>query len=112
MTPQLIGTKKSAGTRKVERFLKERGISFQFVDLTERGLAPRELDEIAAAAGGHEELIDTEAKQFKKRNMAYMAYDPREELLEDPMLLRQPLLRCDGGIGVQPDEARLKELLL
>ena len=110
MTPQLIGTKKSSETRKAERFLKERGISFQFVDLNERGLAAKELDEIAEKSGGHRGLIDPESKPYKKRNMEYLAYDPREELLEEPLLLRQPILRTDRGVAVEPDEGRLKEL--
>lgn len=112
MTPQLIGTKKSSETRKVERFFKERGISFQFVDLSERALAPKELDEIADSCGGHEELIDPESKPYKKRNMEYMAYDAREELLEEPLLLKQPIIRCDRGAAVRPDRGRLEELLL
>jgi arsenate reductase-like glutaredoxin family protein len=30
---QIFGTKKSQDTRKVERFFKERGIRYQFVDV-------------------------------------------------------------------------------
>lgn len=110
MTPQLIGTKKSSETRKAERFLKERGVPFQFVDLNERALSPRELDEIAERTGGHEELIDRESKQFKKRKMEYMAFDAREELLEDSLLLKQPILRSDRGVAVQPEQEQLKKL--
>lgn len=110
MTPQLIGTKKSSETRKAERFLKERGVSFQFLDLTERGLAEKELDEIARKIGGYEELIDPESKPYKKKHMEYLAYDAREELLEEPLLLRQPILRTDRGVAVEPDEKRLKDL--
>ena len=73
-------------------------------------MAAAPLDEIAERSGGHEELIDRESKQFKKRKMEYMAYDPREELLEDPLLLKQPILRADNGVAVQPDQDRLKEL--
>ncbi|MFP4300584.1 MAG: arsenate reductase family protein [Spirochaetaceae bacterium] len=110
MTPQLIGTRKSSETRKAERFLKERGIPFQFVDLEERPLSPRELDEIAERSGGHDELMDQDSKEFEKRKMKYMAYDAREELLENPLLLKQPILRTDNGVAVKPDQQRLKEL--
>jgi arsenate reductase-like glutaredoxin family protein len=34
MNIQIFGTKKSGDTRKAERFFKERGIRFQFVDVT------------------------------------------------------------------------------
>lgn len=110
MTPQVFGTKKSAATRKAERFLKERGIQFQLVDLQERGLAPREIDEVAAALGGYDALVDSESKPYKRRKMEYMAYDAREELLEEPLLLKQPIIRCDAGIAVDPDVRRLEEL--
>ncbi len=111
MTPQLIGTKKSKETRRIERYLKERGIDFQFVDLTQRGLSVGELETVAAAVGGFDELIDPESRSYRKRGMAYMEYDPREELLEDPSLLRMPIVRTDRGAAVNPDDAGLAELL-
>ncbi|MFW6223950.1 MAG: arsenate reductase family protein [Spirochaetota bacterium] len=111
MTTQLIGTKKSKATQKAERYLKERGIEFQFVDLTQRGLSAGELDRIAEAAGGHEALIDTESKAYTKRGMQYMDSNAREELLEDPGLLRMPIVRGDGGVAVEPDEAELKRVV-
>ena len=111
MTPQLIGTKKSNETRRIERYLKERGIDFQFVDLTQRGLSVGELETVATAVGGFDELIDPESRSYRKRGMAYMEYDSREELLEDPSLLRMPIVRTDRGAAVNPDDAALAELL-
>lgn len=111
MTVQLFGTKKSNETKKVERFLKERNIDFQFVDVSTKAPAPKELDALAGAAGGHDELIDPGSKSFRKRGMQYMEFDAREELLEDPTLMRVPAIRCDGGTAVEPDEATLKRLL-
>ncbi|MGM0674319.1 MAG: arsenate reductase family protein [Spirochaetota bacterium] len=111
MVIQLIGTKKSKATQKVERYLKERRIDFQFVDITERALSPGELDKIAHAAGGHEELVDTESKAYSKRGMQYMEFDAREELLENPELLRVPIVRSDAGVAVQPDDAGLRTLI-
>ena len=113
MIIQLIGTKKSKATQKVERYLKERGIEFQFVDLNQRALSAGELYRIAEAlgAGGHEALIDTESKAYTKRGMQYMDFDAREELLEDPGLLRVPIVRSNAGVVVQPDEGELKRLV-
>ena len=37
MNIQIFGTKKCADTRKAERFFKERGIKFQFIDMKEKG---------------------------------------------------------------------------
>ena len=39
MNIQIFGTKKSADTRKAERYFKERRIKYQFVDLKEKGLS-------------------------------------------------------------------------
>ena len=36
MNIQIFGTKKSSDTRKAERFFKERGIKFQFIDMKEK----------------------------------------------------------------------------
>ena len=39
MNIQIFGTKKSADTRKAERYFKERGIKFQAIDLAQKGFS-------------------------------------------------------------------------
>ena len=39
MNIQIFGLQKCADTRKAQRFFKERGLRFQFVDLKEKGLS-------------------------------------------------------------------------
>lgn len=104
MNIQLIGTKSCNDTRKAERFFKERKIQFHFRDLKEKGLAKGELDNISRKIP-LEELIDRDGKQFKKRNMQYMRFDIEEELLNDPLLLKTPIVRNgnDVTIGYQPE---------
>ena len=46
MNIQIFGTKKSADTRKAERFFKERGIRFQYVDAMYTGDAPHDMDHL------------------------------------------------------------------
>ena len=111
MTVQLFGTKKSNETKKVERFLKERGIAFQFIDIASKAPAEKEIDALARACGGFDNLIDTNAKNYRKRGMQYMEFDPKEELLEDPSLLKVPAIRCDRGAAVVPDTGTLQRLL-
>ncbi len=111
MTVQLFGRKKSNETKKVERFLKERRIEFQFIDVAEKAPAEKELDALANAAGGYENLVDTNSARYRKRGMQYMEFDPKEELLEDPSLLKVPAIRCDRGAAVAPDTETLKRLL-
>lgn len=48
---QIFGTKKSNDTRKAERFFKERGIKFQFVDLKEKAMSKSQRNSDSAAAG-------------------------------------------------------------
>jgi arsenate reductase-like glutaredoxin family protein len=107
---QLFGTRKCPDTRKAERFLKERGIKYQFVDLGESGPGDRpaisagELKAIAASVG-REALIDQAGARFKDKGLGYMDFDAEEEILKDPLLLRTPILR-DGGkavIGFDPE---------
>ena len=39
MNIQIFGTKKCNDTKKAERFFKERGIKFQFIDMKEKGMS-------------------------------------------------------------------------
>lgn len=108
MTLQIIGTQKSKDTRKAVRFFKDRAINFQFVDLTQDELSAGVLDKILKAIP-EDEIIDTESKSWKKRGMAYMEFDTREELLEDPLLMKMPVIRGDKGIIAGFNEKKLKE---
>ena len=58
MIIQIFGTKKSSDTRKAERYFKERGIKFQFVDLKEKGLSKGEFQSVLQAVGGLEAMVD------------------------------------------------------
>lgn len=101
---QIIGTKKDSDTRKAERFFSERGIKYQFVDLKERGLSEGELDNISAKISPNK-LVDTESKTYQKRGMQYMDFDIREELLEDPSLIKTPIVRNgkDVTLGLESE---------
>ncbi len=56
MNIQIFGTKKSSDTRKAERFFKERGIKFQFVDLKEKAMSKGEFQSVMQAVGQHRPL--------------------------------------------------------
>jgi arsenate reductase-like glutaredoxin family protein len=96
---QLYGTKKCAETRKTERWFKERRVTLHVVDLAQKGMSPGELRNVAARVGGMEKLIDREGKRYLDRGLKYSApTGPRIEtmLVEDPLLLRTPIVR-EGG---------------
>jgi arsenate reductase-like glutaredoxin family protein len=105
---QIFGTRKCQDTRKAERYFKERRVRVQSVDLAEKGLSPGELRAVAARVGGMEALIDRDGKRYTEKGLAHAApTGPRIEqlLLEDPRLLRTPIVRSNAGctIGYQPD---------
>jgi Spx/MgsR family transcriptional regulator len=104
MNIQIFGTKKCNNTKKAERFFKERNIKFHFRDLTEKGLSQGELNNISRVID-YEDLIDTESKQYQKRGMQFMVFNFEEELLEDPLLLKTPIVRNgkEVTIGFEPE---------
>ena len=107
MNIQIFGTKKSADTRKAERYFKERGIKFQSIDLKEKGLSKGELQSVMQAAGGLEALIDPDAKD--KDLLALIKYiaaeDRLQKVLENQSVLRQPIVRNgkQASVGYQPE---------
>lgn len=108
MNVQLYGTKKCSETRKAERWFKERRVALHVVDLAQKGMSPGELRNVAARVGGFEALIDREGKRYLDRGLKYSApTGPRIEqaLIEDPLLLRTPIVRCEGRatVGYVPE---------
>jgi len=108
---QLFGRKKDRETQKGQRWLAERRIAYSFVDLDIKALSPGELDSIARAAGGVANLVDTEGAEFKKGGWSHRAYEPREELMDHPGLLKTPILRQGPRAVVGFDEAAWKALV-
>lgn len=102
MALQIFGTRKCAITRKAERFFKERDVGYQFVDLGEKGMSPGELASVVRAVGTAA-LVDEGSKRYKDRGLAYMDYDPTDELLAYPLLARTPIVR-DGPRAAVGDE--------
>jgi len=105
MIIQVFGKKGCTDTRKAERFFKERKIKIQFVDMKKKGISRGErknlLDKYEL-----EDLLDTEGKEYKRRNLQYMHYDLEELLEESPELYKTPIVRCGGKstLGYKPDE--------
>ena len=104
MNIQIIGTKKCRETQKTERYFKERRIPFHFRDLNEKGISKGELENISRSIN-LEELIDKSGKQFQKRGLQFMVYDIEEELFNDSLLLKTPIVRNEGKVtvGYQPE---------
>ena len=92
MNIQIFGKAKCHDTKKAERFFKERRIAFQRIDLSVKGMSRRELESVIRAVGGIEKLIDE--KHPDAVLVSYLLPDAQtEKLLEDPTLLRTPVVR-------------------
>lgn len=104
MNIQIFGTKKCQDTRKAERFFKERALKYQFIDLAEKGLSKGELKSVMSSVP-LENLIDTNGKQYQKRNLKYLVHNIEEELLSDPLLFKTPIVRnaSKATVGYQPE---------
>lgn len=107
MNIQIFGTKKSADTRKAERFFKERGIRYQLVDMKEKGMSRGEFDSVLRAVGGLEALLDENARDKDTLVlMRYLTEDAKtEKLFENQQLIRLPVVRNGKAatVGYAPE---------
>lgn len=111
MEVQIFGTKASADTRKAQRFFSERRVKVHFVDLKQRAASPGELRRFVQKFGV-QALIDRDSKRFAELGLgAGHLTDARwlETLVDEPLLLRQPLVRNGGHLTVGLAEAEWKE---
>lgn len=98
MEVQIFGVKKSADTRKAQRFFSERRIRAHFVDLVERPIAEGELQRFVQRFG-MDALIDRDSKRYDELGLRHAQVSPSRwivRLIEEPLLLRLPLVRRLG----------------
>ena len=104
MTIQIFGKSKCFDTKKAERFFKERGVRFQSVDLPRYGMSRGELTKVKNALG-LEAMLNPKAKDYPL--VKYLAGEDAklEKLLEDPDLLRAPIVRSGkrATVGCAPE---------
>jgi len=104
MNIQIFGTAKCFDTKKAQRYFKERRISFQFIDLGKYGISRGELQSVKNAVG-LSALIDE--RKPDAALVTYLAYDEDklEKLLEEPRLLKPPIVRNgrQATVGYCPD---------
>ena len=79
MNIQIFGTKKCNDTKKAERFFKERGIKYQFIDMKEKGMSKGEFTSVAQANGGLENMVNWEGKD--QDTLALIRYIAEEDKL-------------------------------
>ena len=124
MNIQIFGTKKCNDTKKAERFFKERGIKYQFIDMKEKGMSKGEFTSVAQVNGGLDNMINWEGRtksgglrscadrsgaETDQDILALIKYiadeDKLEKVLENPQVIKTPVVRNgkQSTLGYQPD---------
>ena len=107
MNIQIFGTKKSADTRKAERWFKERRISYQLVDMKEKGMSRGEFDNVLRAVGGLDALIDENTRDKQTLTLLrYLTDDAKpDKVFENQQLIRLPIVRNGkkATVGYAPE---------
>ena len=105
MNIQIFGTKKSADTRKAERFFKERRIRYQYIDLNEKGMSRGELKSVSEAVGGVDALVDIRDADLAAQMSVLVPEQKLDKLLENQSSIKQPVVRNgrSATVGYQPD---------
>ena len=110
MEVQIFGVKKSAETRKALRFFAERRIKTHFVDLNERAASLGELRRFVQKFG-IDRLIDKESKRYDELGLRHARYSDDtwlDKLVDEPLLLRMPLVRNGNALTIGLAEAEWK----
>ena len=91
----IFGKSKCFGTKKAERWFKERRIKFQSIDLIKYGMSGKEFDSVLRSVGGIDSLIDWEGKSPDITLMKYMDDKTAKEdkVFDDPALMKTPIVR-------------------
>ena len=107
MNIQIFGKAKCFDTKKAERYFKERGIKYQFIDIVRFGMSRGEYTSVRNAVGGMRNLIDEKSKAYEQGFCAYLADESavEQKLLENPAMFRTPIVRNGkkATVGYCPD---------
>lgn len=107
MNIQIFGSPKSFDTKKAERFFKERGIKYQFINMKEKEMSRGEFNSVKQAVGDINSMIDPKCKD--KNLLTLLKYltdtDKEEKIFENQELILTPIVRNGkkATIGYQPD---------
>ena len=107
MNIQIFGKAKCFDTKKAERYFKERGIRYQFIDILQKGMSRGEFNSVRQALGGYENLIDWSCKDLQLLGLVkHLTEEARvEKILDNPKLFRTPIVRNGNKatVGYQAD---------
>ena len=107
MNIQIFGTKKCNDTKKAERYFKERGIKYQFVDMKEKGMSKGEFTSVAEKNGGVDNMLNPDAKDKDAlaliKNIA--DEDKLATILSNQQVIKTPIVRNgrQSTLGYKPE---------
>lgn len=93
--------------KRLSVFFKERGVKFQFIDMSEKEISKGELRSVSQAVGGLTALINEACKDQDALGLVkYIADEDKEEmLLRHQQVIKTPIVRNgkQATVGYQPD---------
>jgi arsenate reductase (glutaredoxin) len=107
---QVFGTQKSQDTRRALRFWAERRVKVHFVDLRERAASKGELQRFIQRFGVTA-LIDKGSRRYAELGLGVSRLGDERWialLVEEPLLLVQPLTRCGSKLTLGAAETEWK----
>lgn len=110
MEVQIFGIRKSADTRKAQRFFAERRVKVHFVDLNERAASIGELKRFAQKFGIGA-LLDRDSRRYLDLGLQHARLTDERwlaKLAEEPLLLMQPLVRFGAKVTIGAAEDQWK----
>ncbi|NLX83857.1 MAG: hypothetical protein GXZ04_08635 [Clostridiales bacterium] len=111
MSIQLYFHKRNFDTQKAERFFKERRVPYQAMDLKKHRLGQKEVETFIRASSARD-ILDLEDIKVKSHPVAYTNDAQRiiDYVLENPRLLRTPIIRKGNKLVFGFDEQALEQL--
>ena len=107
MNIQIFGTKKCNDTKKAQRYFKERGIKFQFIDLNEKEMSKGEFRSVCQAVGGINAMINEECKDKDALALIkhIVAEQKEEKILANQQVIKTPVVRNgkQATVGHKPE---------
>ena len=96
MNIQIFGKSKCFGTKKAERYFKERRIKIQMIDVAKYGMSKGEYNSIKTALKMKvDDLVNEKSKKYDSSFIKYLASEEakEEKLLENQELFKTPIVR-------------------
>ncbi len=106
MNIQIFGNVKCFDTKKAQRYFKERGIKFQFVDIYKYPMSFGEFNSVKNSLGGIDFLIKEKSNDEDFILINYLSLEDKEKkIFENQKLIKIPIVRNGkkATVGYCPD---------